>query len=129
MKDESNKLKKNIQLLENEKISKLKDQIEKELKDISGIKKYIGILDIDLKHIRNLIFSIAKNHTDILILTICYSDNIVSCSCYISKNIIDKTSITRKVLLQPIIKKLNGKGGGQDFYQHIHLKALVQMKF
>ena len=116
LKDESNKLKKNIQLLENQRISKLKDQIEGELKDISGIKKYIGIVDIDPKHIRNLIFTIAKNYSDILILTICYSNNIVSCSCYISKNIIDKTSITSQVLLQPIIKKLNGKGGGQDFY-------------
>ena len=116
LKDESNKLKKNIQLLENQRISKLKDQIEGELKDISGIKKYTGIVDIDPKHIRNLIFTIAKNYTDILILTICYSNNIVNCSCYISKNIIDKTSITSQVLLQPIIKKLNGKGGGQDFY-------------
>ena len=116
LKDESNKLKKNIQLLENQRISKLKDQIEGELKEISGIKKYIGIVDIDPKLIRNLIFTIAKNYTDILILTICYSNNIVNCSCYISKNIIDKTSITSQVLLQPIIKKLNGKGGGQDFY-------------
>ena len=116
LKDESNKLKKNIQLLENQRISKLKDQIEGELKDISGIKKYIGIVDVDPKLIRNLIFTIAKNYTDILILTICYSNNIVNCSCYISKNIIDKTSITSQVLLQPIIKKLNGKGGGQDFY-------------
>ena len=116
LKDESNKLKKNIQLLENQRISKLKDQIEGELKEISGIKKYIGIVDIDPKLIRNLIFTIAKNYSDILILTICYSNNIVNCSCYISKNIIDKTSITSQVLLQPIIKKLNGKGGGQDFY-------------
>ena len=116
LKDESNKLKKNIQLLENQRISKLKDQIESELKDISGIKKYIGIVDVDPKFIRNLIFTIAKNYTDILILTICYSNNIVNCSCYISKNIIDKTSITSQILLQPIIKKLNGKGGGQDFY-------------
>ena len=116
LKDESNKLKKNIQLLENQRISKLKDQIEGELKDISGIKKYIGIVDVDPKLIRNLIFTIAKNYTDILILTICYSNNIVNCSCYVSKNIIDKKSITSQVLLQPIIKKLNGKGGGQDFY-------------
>ena len=116
LKDESNKLKKNIQLLENQRISKLKDQIEGELKEISGIKKYIGIVDIDPKLIRNLIFTIAKNYSDILILTICYSNNIVNCSCYVSKNIIDKKSITSQVLLQPIIKKLNGKGGGQDFY-------------
>ena len=116
LKDESNKLKKNIQLLENQRISKLKDQIESELKDISGIKKYIGIVDVDPKLIRNLIFTIAKNYTDILILTISYSNNIVNCSCYISKNIINKTSVTSQVLLQPIIKKLNGKGGGQDFY-------------
>jgi len=123
LKDESNKLKKNIQLLENERISKLKDQIEGELKDISGIKKYIGIVDIDPKHIRNLIFSISKNHTDILILTICYSNNSVNCSCYISKNVIHKTSITSQLLLQPIIKKFNGKGGGQDFYSTYSFKS------
>ena len=116
LKDESNKLKKNIQLLENQRISKLKDQIEGEIKDISGIKKYIGIIHVDPKLIRNLIFNIAKNYSDILILIICSSNNIVNCSCYISKNIIDKTSITSHILLQPIIKKLNGKGGGQDFY-------------
>ena len=116
LKDESNKLKKNIQLLENQRISKLKDQIKGEIKDISGIKKYIGIIDVDPKLIRNLIFNIAKNYSDILILIICSSNNIVNCSCYISKNIIEKTSITSHLLLQPIIKKLNGKGGGQDFY-------------
>ena len=123
LKDQSNKLKKNIQLLENEKISKLKNEIEGELNEISGIKKYIGIVDIDPKHIRNLIFSIAKGHTDVVILTICYSNNIVNCSCYISKNIIDKTGVTSKVLFQPIIKKLNGKGGGQDFYSTYSFKS------
>ena len=123
LKDQSNKLKKNIQLLENEKISKLKNEIEGELNEISGIKKYIGIVDIDPKHIRNLIFSIAKGHTDVVILTICYSNNIVNCSCYISKNIIDKTGITSKVLFQPIIKELNGKGGGQDFYSTYSFKS------
>ena len=123
LKDQSNKLKKNIQLLENEKISKLKNEIEGELKEMSGIKKYIGIVDIDPKHIRNLIFSIAKGSTDVVILTICNSNNIVNCSCYISKNIIDKTGVTSKALFQPIIKKLNGKGGGQDFYSTYSFKS------
>ena len=123
LKDQSNKLKKNIQLLENEKISKLKNEIEEELKEMSGIKKYIGIVDIDPKHIRNLIFSIAKGYTDVVILTICNSNNIVNCSCYISKNIINKTGVTSKALFQPIIKKLNGKGGGQDFYSTYSFKS------
>ena len=123
LKDQSNKLKKNIHLLENEKISRLKNEIEGELKEMSGIKKYIGIVDIDPKHIRNLIFSIAKGHTDVVILTICHSNNIVNCSCYISKNFIDKTGVTSKVLFQPIVKKLNGKGGGQDFYSTYSFKS------
>ena len=123
LKDESNKLKKNIQALENERISKLKDQIEVEFKDVSGIKKYIGIVDVDPKHIRNLIFSIANNYTDILLLLVCHSNNVVNCSCYISKNIIDKKSITSQVILQPIINKLNGKGGGQDFYSTYSFKS------
>ena len=123
LKDQGNKFKKNIQLLENERISKLKNQIEEELENTSGITKYIGIVDIDSKQIRNLIFSIAKGYTDILILTICRSNNIVNCSCYISKNIIDKTGITSQILLQPVIKKLNGKGGGQDFYSTYSFKS------
>ena len=68
----------------------LKNEIEGELKEISGIKKYIGIVDIDPKHIRNLIFSIAKGSTDVVILTICNSNNILNCSCYISKILLIK---------------------------------------
>jgi len=116
LKNQSNKLKKNIELLENQRISTLKNQIEGKLENISGITKYIGIVDIDPKQIRNLIFSIVKGYTDILILMICHSNDIVNCSCYISKNIIDKTGITSKILFDPVIKKIDGKGGGQDFY-------------
>ena len=116
LKNQSNKLKKNIELLENQRISTLKNQIEGKLENISGITKYIGIVDIDPKQIRNLIFSIVKGYPDILILMICHSNDIVNCSCYISKNLIDKTGITSKILFDPVIKKIDGKGGGQDFY-------------
>ena len=123
LKDQSNKLKKDIQSIENERISKLKDQIEGKLENISGIKKYIDIVNIDPKLIRNLIFSIAKGYSDILILIICHSNDIVNCSCYISKSIIDKKGISSEMLLDPVIKKFNGKGGGQDFFSTYSLKS------
>mgnify|MGYP001296651100 FL=1 len=123
LKDQSNKLKKDIQSLENERISRLKDQIETKLENISGITKYIGIVEIDPKLTRNLIFSICNNYDDILILIICHLNNSINCSCYISKSIIDRTGISSEILLKPVIKKFNGKGGGQDFYSTYSLKS------
>ena len=114
--NENSLLRKEIEILNNEKVKKIKISVIDKLKTISGIKVYSSLIGLKPSKIKDLCFSVGAEVDNIFLILISSENNKIYCSCYISKNLVSDRSLNAAEIIAKLSKVINGRGGGQSFY-------------
>ena len=113
---ENSQLKKEIDILNSEKIIVIKNDILKHLTNKSGINTYSSIIDLKPSKIKDLCFSIGAEIKNVFLILVIKDNNKVYCSCFISKDIASSKKLNASEIISELSSYINGKGGGQPFY-------------
>ena len=114
--NENSLLRKEIEILNNEKVKKIKISVIDKLKTISGIKVYSSLIGLKPSKIKDLCFSVGAEVDNIFLILISSENNKIYCSCYISKNLVSDRSLNAAEIIAKLSEVINGRGGGQSFY-------------
>ena len=114
--NENSLLRKEIEILNNEKVKKIKISVIDKLKTISGIKVYSSLIGLKPSKIKDLCFSVGAEVDNIFLILISSENNKIYCSCYISKNLVSDRSLNASEIIAKLSEVINGRGGGQSFY-------------
>ena len=114
--NENSLLRKEIEILNNEKVKKIKISVIDKLKTISGIKVYSSLIGLKPSKIKDLCFSVGAEVDNIFLILISSENNKIYCSCYISKNLVSDRSLNASEIVAKLSEVINGRGGGQSFY-------------
>ena len=114
--NENSLLRKEIEILNNEKVKKIKISVIDNLKTISGIKVYSSLIGLKPSKIKDLCFSVGAEVDNIFLILISSENNKIYCSCYISKNLVSDRSLNASEIIAKLSEVINGRGGGQSFY-------------
>lgn len=114
--NENSLLRKEIEILNNEKVKKIKISVIDKLKTISGIKVYSSLVGLKPSKIKDLCFSVGAEVDNIFLILISRENNKIYCSCYISKNLVSDRSLNASEIVAKLSEVINGRGGGQSFY-------------
>ena len=114
--NENSFLRKEIEILNNEKVKKIKISVIDKLKTISGIKVYSSLIGLKPSKIKDLCFSVGAEVDNIFLILISSENNKIYCSCYISKNLVSDRSLNASEIVAKLSEVINGRGGGQSFY-------------
>jgi alanyl-tRNA synthetase len=114
--NENSLLRKEIEILNNEKVKKIKISVIDKLKTISGIKFYSSLIGLKPSKIKDLCFSVGAEVDNIFLILISRENNKIYCSCYISKNLVSDRSLNASEIVAKLAEVINGRGGGQSFY-------------
>ena len=114
--NENSLLRKEIEILNNEKVKKIKISVIDKLKTISGIKVYSSLIGLKPSKIKDLCFSVGAEVDNIFLILISRENNKIYCSCYISKNLVSDRSLNASEIIAKLSEVINGRGGGQSFY-------------
>ena len=114
--NENSLLRKEIEILNNEKVKKIKISVIDKLKTISGIKVYSSLIGLKPSKIKDLCFSVGAEVDNIFLILISRENNKIYCSCYISKNLVSDRSLNASEIVVKLSEVINGRGGGQSFY-------------
>ena len=113
---ENSQLKKEIDILNSEKIIVIKNDILKHLRNKSGLNTYSSIIDLNPSKIKDLCFSIGAEIKNAFLILVTKDNNKVYCSCFISKDIASSKKLNASEIISGLSSYINGKGGGQPFY-------------
>ncbi len=113
---ENSQLKKEIDILNSEKIIVIKNDILKDLRNKSGLNTYSSIIDLKPSKIKDLCFSIGAEIKNVFLILVIKDNNKVYCSCFISKDISSSKKLNASEIISVLSSYINGKGGGQPFY-------------
>ena len=114
--NENSLLRKEIEILNNEKVKKIKISVIDKLETISGIKVYSSLIGLKPSKIKDLCFSVGAEVDNIFLILISSENNKIYCSCYISKNLVSDRSLNASEIIAKLSEVINGRGGGQSFY-------------
>ena len=114
--NENSLLRKEIEILNNEKVKKIKISVIDKLETISGIKVYSSLIGLKPSKIKDLCFSVGAEVDNIFLILISSENNKIYCSCYISKNLVSDRSLNASEIVAKLAEVINGRGGGQSFY-------------
>ena len=114
--NENSLLRKEIEILNNEKVKKIKISVIDKLKTISGVKVYSSLIGLKPSKIKDLCFSVGAEVDNIFLILISRENNKIYCSCYISKNLVSDRSLNASEIVAKLSEVINGRGGGQSFY-------------
>ena len=113
---ENSLLKKEIDILNSEKINIIKNDILKHLTNKSGLNSYSSIIDLKPSKIKELCFSIGAEIKNAFLILVLKDNNKAYCSCFISKDIVSSMNLNASEIISNLGSHINGKGGGQPFY-------------
>jgi alanyl-tRNA synthetase len=109
-------LKKEIEVLNNEKVKIIKNKIITDLKSLSEVKTYCSLIKLKPAKIKDLCFSIGAEIDNVFLIVVSHENDKVYCSCYISKNLVSERALNASEIVAKLGVVINGRGGGQPFY-------------
>ncbi len=110
------RLKKELEQLKKEKAGYLKEQLQNEFEPIGSIQFISKKLDLDSATIKDLLFSLGKNKTDIVAIIGSEDKGKAIISLYISKELVDKYGLNAGKIIREVAREIKGGGGGQAFF-------------
>jgi alanyl-tRNA synthetase len=115
--EENTALKKQIEQLLKDKAQNLIGDLKNELQEINGVQFLATKVDLDQNGIKNLAFTIGKEHTNLFLL-FASSENKdkAMLTCYISKELATERGYDAGKVVRELGKLIHGGGGGQNFY-------------
>jgi alanyl-tRNA synthetase len=109
-------LKKEIEVLNNEKVKTIKNKIITDLKSLYEVKIYCSLIELKPAKIKDLCFSIGAEIDNVFLIVVSHENDKVYCSCYISKNLVSERALNASEIVAKLGVVINGRGGGQPFY-------------
>ncbi len=117
LQDENTSLKKQIEQLLKDKAQNLSGDIKNQLQEINGVQFLATKIDLDPNGIKNLAFSIGKEHQNLFLLfATAPSKDKAMLTCYISKELANERGYDAGKVVRELGKLIHGGGGGQNFF-------------
>jgi alanyl-tRNA synthetase len=117
LQDENTSLQKQIELLLKEKAQNLSGEIKKQLQEINGVQFLATKVDLDANGIKNLAFTIGKEHENLFLLfASSEKKDKAMLTCYISKELANERGYDAGKVVRELGKLIHGGGGGQNFF-------------
>ena len=116
LKEENINLKKEIELLLNEKANVLRLESIQEIKKVNGVNFLSKKVDLDANLLKSISFEIGQDYDDLLLVFGSNFKNKTLISCYISKPLIKNSGLNASNIVRELGKHIQGGGGGQDFF-------------
>jgi len=117
MKEDILKLRKQIEILQKEKVDFLKSKIENEfvtINNINFLKWDAGNLESNIA--KDLTFASGSTNSNSFVVIASVQDSIPSISCYISKDLVIEKNLNANNIIKELGKYIDGNGGGQPFF-------------
>ncbi len=117
LQDENTSLKKQIEQLLKDKAQNLSGEIKNQLQEINGVQFLATKVDLDTNGIKNLAFSLGKEHQNLFLLfASAPSKEKAMLTCYISKELANERGYNAGTVVRELGKLIHGGGGGQPFF-------------
>ena len=117
LQEENTALQKQVEQLLKEKAQNLSGEIKNKLQVINGVKFLATKVDLDANGIKNLAFSLGKEHQNLFLLFASAPSNEKALlTCYISKELANEREFNAGTVVRELGKLIHGGGGGQPFF-------------
>ena len=117
LQEENASLQKQIEQLFKEKAQNLSGELKNQLQEINGVQFLATKIDLDANGIKNLAFSIGKEHKNLFLLFASTpSEGKAMLTCYISKELVTERGYDAGRVVRELGKLIHGGGGGQNFF-------------
>ncbi|WP_299016351.1 alanine--tRNA ligase [uncultured Polaribacter sp.] len=117
LQEENTELQKQIEQLLKEKAQNLSGEIRNQLQEINGVQFLATKVDLDANGIKNLAFSIGKEHQNLFLLfASAPKKDKAMLTCYISKELANERGYDAGKVVRELGKLIHGGGGGQNFF-------------
>ncbi len=114
--EQNNNLQKQLDEFNKEKTKIVKTELIKKIKKINNINYLAEKVNLDLKNIKDLAFSIKSEINDLFLLIATESDGKPSISVMISENLVKDKGLNASNIVKELAKEIDGSGGGQSFF-------------
>ena len=117
LQDENADLQKQVEQLLKDKAQNLSGEIKNQLEEINGVQFLATKVDLDANGIKNLAFSLGKEHQNLFLLFASAPSNEKALlTCYISKELANERGYNAGTVVRELGKLIHGGGGGQHFF-------------
>ena len=117
LQDENADLQKQVEQLLKDKAQNLSGELKGQLKEINGVQFLATKIDLDANGIKNLAFSLGKEHQNLFLLFASAPSNEKALlTCYISKELANERGYNAGTVVRELGKLIHGGGGGQHFF-------------
>ena len=116
LQEENHQLKKQVELLLKEKARGLKSELQNNLSEINGIKFLAKKVDLDAGGMKDLLFEMGNNKTNLFALLASEKEGKALLACYISKDMAFEKGLNAGSIVRELGKYIQGGGGGQPFF-------------
>lgn len=116
LQEENAVLKKQVELLQREKASNLKQELQQDIIQVNGVNFLAKKVDLDAAGIKNLAFQLGDVVENLFLLLASDQEDKALLSCYISKNLVSERDLNAGKVVRELGRFINGGGGGQPFF-------------
>ena len=117
LQSENADLQKQVEQLLKDKAQNLSGEIKNQLLEVNGVQFLATKVDLDPNGIKNLAFSMAKEHNNLFLLfASAPSNEKAMLTCYISKELVNERGYNAGTVVRELGKLIHGGGGGQPFF-------------
>ncbi|WP_166387629.1 alanine--tRNA ligase [Polaribacter sp. 11A2H] len=117
LQDENASLQKQIEQLLKDKAQNLSGELKSQLQEINGVQFLATKVDLDQNGIKNLAFSLGKEHQNLFLLfASSAAKDKAMLTCYISKELANERGYDAGKVVRELGKLIHGGGGGQNFF-------------
>ncbi|WP_036826074.1 alanine--tRNA ligase [Polaribacter sp. Hel1_85] len=117
LQDENASLQKQIEQLLKDKAQNLSGELKNQLQEINGVQFLATKIDLDQNGIKNLAFSLGKEHQNLFLLfATSEKKDKAMLTCYISKELANERGYDAGKVVRELGKLIHGGGGGQNFF-------------
>lgn len=116
LQEENNKLKKQVEILLQEKAKNLKTELKGQVREINGIHFLAKEIDLDANGMKDLAFQLGNEVDDLFLLLASRDGGKALLSCYIAKDVVKALNLNAGTIVRELGKYIQGGGGGQPFF-------------
>lgn len=116
LQEENNSLKKQIEVLLQEKAMNVKGELKNEVETVNGVNFLAKEVDLDAAGMKDLAFQLGGEIDDLFLLLASSQGGKGLLSCYISKDLATAKNLNAGTIVRELGKFIQGGGGGQPFF-------------
>lgn len=116
LQEENNQLKKQLEALLKDKAKGLKSELLQRIESHHGVQFLAEKVDLDAGGMKDLVFEMGQNKTDLFVLLGAEKDGKALLTCYISKELAAAKGLNAGQIVRELGKYIQGGGGGQPFF-------------